>query len=128
MICAGLGSRSDVAPDTVLATIDRALGAHGLTRAVLSVLATVPRKEGEPAFREVARRLNLPLMVATHPALQDAAPRCLTASQASLHATGTGSASEAAALAACGPQGRLLGPRLVHNGVTCAIAITGTPT
>lgn len=125
MICAGLGGRSDVVPDTVLAAIDRALGAHGLTRAVLSALSTVPRKEGEPAFREVALRLGLRLIVPDEDALRDAAPRCLTTSSASLRATGVGSASEAAALAACGPAGRLLGPRHVHNGVACAIAITG---
>ncbi len=61
----------------------------------------------------------LPLLIA-EPAGD--APGMLTRSAASLAATGTGSASEAAALAAAGPGARLLGPRLVLGPVTCALA------
>ena len=125
MICAGLGSKRNIAPDAVLAAIDSALAQHGLTRATLSALATVPRKKEEAGFHEAARQLGLPLVVAAQDALQEAGPRCLTASRASLRATRTASASEAAALAACGPQSRLLGPRLALNGVSCALATTG---
>ena len=47
----------------------------------------------------------------------------LSRSAASRAATGSGSASEAAALAAAGPAARLVGPRLALGPVTCAIAV-----
>lgn len=123
MICAGLGSRRGIPADAVLAAIDAALAAHRLERTALGALATVPGKMHEPAIGQAARRLRLPLLVPPPERLRAARPRCITASEASFLATGTGSASEAAALAVCGPGGRLLGPRLVHRGVTCALAI-----
>ncbi|WP_265517207.1 cobalamin biosynthesis protein [Nitratireductor luteus] len=125
MICAGLGSTSNTTRKAVLAALDAALAHHRLARADLTALATVPRKKDEAGFHETASQLDLPLIVASEEALEAAAGRCLTVSPASLHATGVGSASEAAALAACGATARLLGPRLVREGVTCAIATTG---
>ncbi|MCR4269436.1 cobalamin biosynthesis protein [Nitratireductor sp. ZSWI3] len=127
MICAGLGSRSGVKAEVVVEAVDAALAHHGLGRDALDALATVARKNNEMGLREAASRLGLPLIVATPDALRQAEPRCLTTSRASLAATRTSSASEAAALAACGEHGRLLGPRLAHHGVTCAIAKTGSP-
>ncbi|WP_048645819.1 cobalamin biosynthesis protein [Nitratireductor soli] len=125
MICAGLGSRSGVSRDAVLAALDAALARHHLDRAALDALATVPRKQDETGLHAAASHLGLPLVVAAQGALRDARPRCLTTSKASFLATRTNSASEAAALAVCGAQSRLLGPRLTLNGVTCAIATTG---
>ncbi|UUP19735.1 cobalamin biosynthesis protein [Nitratireductor thuwali] len=125
MICAGLGSTSNTTRETVLAALDAALAHHSLGRAKLDALATVPRKKDEAGFHEAASHLGLPLIVASEEALEAAAGSCLTVSRASLRATGFDSASEAAALAACGATARLLGPRLVREGVTCAIATTG---
>jgi cobalt-precorrin 5A hydrolase len=109
---AGLGCRRGVTAAEVLAAIAAAAAGP------LDALATVPAKRDEPALAEAARALGLPLIVAA-PA---AAERLATASAASLLATGTPSASEAAALAAAGPASRLVAPRLVLGRVTCAIA------
>lgn len=119
---AGLGARKGVATAQVLAAIDAALAAHGLSRDRLTALAAVPAKRREPAFRQAAEGLGLPLLIPETEAFEGARPGLLTRSAASLAATGFGSASEAAALAAAGPGGRLLGPRIASGAATCAIA------
>ncbi len=118
---AGIGCRRGVAAAEVLAAIEAACARHAV--AVLDGLATVPAKRNEPAVAEAARRLALPLLVVA-PA-EDA--RLSTRSPASRAATGSDSASEAAALAAAGPGARLLGPRLVVGRVTCALATGARP-
>ncbi|MGC4023883.1 MAG: cobalamin biosynthesis protein [Mesorhizobium sp.] len=55
-------------------------------------------------------------------ALRSVSARCLTHSQKSIDVTGAASLSEAAALAVAGDSARLLGPRFVQDGVTCALA------
>ncbi|MEQ9247653.1 MAG: cobalamin biosynthesis protein [Nitratireductor sp.] len=125
MICAGLGARKGVTSEAVLAALDAALATHDIARDRLDALATVPRKRDEPGLTDAAKALGLPLVIADEAALQAAATHCLTRSEQACSATGLPSASEAAALAVCGPAARLLGPRLTLDGVTCAIATTG---
>ncbi len=117
---AGIGSRRGVSASEVLAAVEAARAGAGGT---LDALAVLPAKAAEPGIAEAARRLGLPLVVADPP--RDAEPdaRLATHSAASRAATGAGSASEAAALAAAGPSARLAGPRIVAGRVTCAIAI-----
>lgn len=118
MRVAGLGSRRGVDAGEVIAAVKAALSASGGT---LDALAVLPAKAAEPGIVEAARRLGLPLVIA------DAATddRLATRSDASRGATGTPSASEAAALGAAGASARLLGPRIVAGRVTCAIAVAG---
>jgi cobalt-precorrin 5A hydrolase len=125
MIVAGLGSRKGVTADEVLAAIDAALGAHGLTRGDLDLMATARLKEGEPAFAEASTALGVELVVVDQQALGEASHRTLTHSSLSAAHAGTPSVSEASALAAAGPASRLLGPRVVMGAVTCAIAVSG---
>ena len=112
---AGLGCRRGVSVAAVLAAVEAARGGRRL-----NALATVQAKQGERALAEAARRLGLPLLVG---AVADGDPRLISRSAASRAATGSGSASEAAALAAAGPAARLVGPRLALGPVTCAIAV-----
>ncbi|WP_367714246.1 cobalamin biosynthesis protein (plasmid) [Nitratireductor sp. GISD-1A_MAKvit] len=125
MICAGFGARKGVTSEAVLAALDAALTMHDIARNRLNALATVPRKRDEPGLTDAAKALRLPLIIADEAAMRAAATHCLTRSEQALAATGLPSASEAAALAVCGPAARLLGPRLTLDGVTCAIATTG---
>ncbi|HVH03584.1 MAG TPA: cobalamin biosynthesis protein [Amaricoccus sp.] len=112
---AGLGCRRGVSVAAVLAAVEAARGGRRL-----DALATVQAKQGERALAEAARQLGLPLLVG---AVADGDPRLISRSAASRAATGSGSASEAAALAAAGPAARLVGPRLAVGPVTCAIAV-----
>jgi cobalt-precorrin 5A hydrolase len=125
MIVAGIGCRSNVDTESVVEAIEAALASVGMEPAALAALATVPEKAQEAAIVDAAHRLDVALVVADPAALGEAAARCLTDSALSFIATGTPSAAEAAALAAAGPQSRLLGPRLALGAVTCALATTG---
>lgn len=121
---AGIGCRKGVSCAEVLTAIDAALGAHGLSRVDLQAVAALAQKQAEPALAEAARALGLPLLAACAKG-EGVHAGLLTHSDASLAATGFGSAAEAAALAAAGPGARLLGPRLAIGPVTCAIATNG---
>lgn len=114
---AGIGSRRGVTAGEVLAAVAAACAAVGAARP--GALAALPGKAAEPGIAEAARRLGVPLL-APAPAAEG---RLATRSAASLAATGSGSAAEAAALGASGPSARLLGPRVVAGRVTCAIAV-----
>ena len=107
----GIGCRRGVSADEVLAAMAAVGGAD--------MMAVVRAKAGEPGVVEAAARSGVPLR-----AVDVGEDRSVTRSAASLAAMGVGSASEAAALAVAGPQGRLLGPRVVVGRVTCAVAVT----
>ena len=124
VIVAGLGSRKGVTEAQVLAAIDAALDAHGLTRDRLSELATASRKRDEPALRAASTTLGLSLTIVDDAALEVAGGHTLTRSYASFDKAGGPSVSEASALAAAGSDSRLLGPRVAVGPVTCAIAIS----
>jgi cobalt-precorrin 5A hydrolase len=125
MMVAGLGCTQGTRAMVVLAALDAVLEAYGHTREDLTMLATVPAKRNEPGLIEAADILDIPLAVPSDAQLEAADAQGSTRSEASLAATGLGSASEAAALAACGPGSRLLGARLIQDGVTCALAVSG---
>lgn len=125
MTVAGMGFRSGISADALLAAVDAALDIHGLEKADLDALAVLPRKADEPALAEAARRLGIALLAAGEADIASARLRVLTRSERSIAATGTGSAAEAAALAVAGSDSRLLGPRIIAGPATCAIARSG---
>ncbi|MGX5842145.1 cobalamin biosynthesis protein [Mesorhizobium sp. ArgA1] len=125
MMVAGIGSRKGVSVEDVLAAIETAVEAHGLTMTALSALATAAPKKDEEAIAAAARTLNLPVIIVDDAALQSASPAVLSHSDLSQERAGTPSVSEASALAVAGAGAKLLGPRTVLGPVTCAIAISG---
>lgn len=125
MIVAGIGCNSGAGTADILEAISAAMASAGVAPGTLAALATVPSKAGEAAISDAAYRLGVQLVVADETALAEAATRCMTQSAMSFAATGTPSAAEASALAAAGPQARLLGPRIAHGPVTCALAVSG---
>lgn len=122
MIVAGLGSRKGVTTEAVLAAIRAAAGAHALQVSRIGRLATGEAKSGETAFAEAALELGLPLEIVGTATI--AKQKTMSHSVTSLKHGGTGSMSEAAALASAGAGARLLGPRTVFGPVTCALAET----
>ncbi|MGN7295072.1 cobalamin biosynthesis protein [Rhizobium sp. SAFR-030] len=124
MMAAGIGCRKGTSADTILAVLDAALTAHGRSGSRPQILATGPQKAAEGGLLEAARQLGVDLTVVSEPDMQAASPRTLTLSPHSVAHVGIPSFCEAAVLAAAGEASRLLGPRYVADGVTCAIAIT----
>lgn len=125
MIAAGFGMKRGADASQLVAALDAALARDGVERSALGALAAPAPKAKEPGLAQLATRLGLPLRSIDVASLQQADARCLTRSQRSLDALGVGSAAEAAALAAAGPDSRLTGPRLVLGPVTCALASGG---
>ncbi len=125
MIVAGIGCRKGVDEGQVLAAVEVALAAHGLSAAALSALATAHFKHAEEAIAATGKALKLPLLLVDDAALRAVSLRALTRSGPSLALAGTPSVSETAALAAAGQHATLLGPRVAVGPVTCAIAVAG---
>lgn len=118
MKVAGLGFRAEAEVASLRAALDAAGGLSGVT-----ALATSEAKAGTAVFLAFATELGLPV-VAVSPA-DLAAQITLTNSTKVREKTGAGSLAEAAALAALGPDARLLGPRAVSHDhmATAAIAV-----
>ena len=122
MIVAGIGAQKGVKAKDVLAAIDAALAAHKLTRKAVGALYSNISKAAETGVRDAAKQLGIECHALAHKNLSKAAENTITQSGASIAATGLASLSEAAALAAAGPNARLLGPRIAVGPVTCALA------
>lgn len=122
MIVAGIGCRKGASADAIEAAIDGALKACGLERKALSALATAADKGLEPGLRAAAERLSLCLILVGEAELRRASGSVLTVSERVVALKGVPSIAESAALAAAGPQARLLAPRVSSGPAVCAIA------
>jgi cobalt-precorrin 5A hydrolase len=127
VIVAGVGCRSGCSADDVLAALRAALVASERAPAELHALFAPESKRAEPGLMAAAAQLGTPLLALTNDALQLQARATLTSSTYALRHFGVGSVAEAAALAgACSlsaGRARLLGPRCIAGGATCALAI-----
>lgn len=120
MKIAGLGFRS-AAPESALAQ------AIALTGHKPDALATAEGKAHAPQIKALAATLGLPLIAVPEGDLAN--QPVLTHSPRVAARFGTGSLAEAAALAAAGPQARLLGPRVqTQDGMATAAIAEGSLT
>lgn len=115
MRVAGLGFRGAATFESLNDALERAGGR-------VDALATAEVKAGQPAVRILAKALGLPLLSISRARMGE--EETLTHSERVAEKFGTGSVAEAAALAACGPGARLVGPRAVSGDglATAAIA------
>ncbi len=121
MIVAGIGYRNAASAGEIDAVVRRAMAE-----------ASVPAINGlaVPAFKEtdivavsrVAEGFGVRLMRIDNGDLAKAAPGCVTTMSHAMPGCGSASVAEAAALAAAGPDARLLLPRIADTRATCAIA------
>ncbi|MBS3649261.1 cobalamin biosynthesis protein [Pseudaminobacter sp. 19-2017] len=125
MIVAGIGCRKDASEAEVLAAIRGAAVQCQISAEQIDMLAVPEVKSQEPGVHAAARALALHVMIVGGDDLKRAGVRTLSRSEKSIEVTGAPSASEAAALAAIGERGRLLGPRIAVGPVTCALACDG---
>ena len=125
MIVAGVGCRKGASADDVGAVIADALARAGVSAAALDLVAAPERKAGERGIAAAAAALGVPLVLVPSAELEAAGARVQTRSQRVLEMTGVPSVAEAAALAAAGPQARLIVPRIAAGTVTCALAAVG---
>ncbi len=129
LVVAGVGCRRDCDAREIVALVGEAIKAAGdragIGRCRVTALAAPAFKKKEPALLHAAADLGLPLLWIEDKAMRAAEPRCETHSEKAREATGFASVAEAAALAAAGPDGRLVLPRINSGAATCALAERG---
>jgi cobalt-precorrin 5A hydrolase len=122
VIVAGLGCRKGVSAAQVESAIEAALAHHRLADHQLQRIAVPALKGTEAGVVAAGAARGVPLVLINQKSLEAASPRTLTRSARSMAAMNVHSVAEAAALAAGGPNARLLAPRVAVGPVTCALA------
>lgn len=115
MIVAGFGFRGTATTEALMNALDA-------TGAKPDILATPADKAQSAAFQKLADQLGLPIAAVPADAFEDVTTP--TQSAASLAARGTGSVSEACALAVAGANARMVAGRTISSDgmATCAVA------
>jgi cobalt-precorrin 5A hydrolase len=122
MIVAGLGCRKAILAAQVESAIEAALRHNQIEGHRLDVIAVPAVKGMEAGIVAAAAARGVLLVLITQDALEEADLRTLTRSARSMDTLNVQSVAEAAALAAAGPNSRLLAPRVAIGPVTCALA------
>ena len=125
MIVAGVGCRKGASSDAVRSAITAALDRAGYPADALDLIATSAAKGGEPGISAAALALGLPLVLVPQTDLEAAGARTASRAERVIAITGAPSLAEAAALAAGGPQARLVASKIAVGPATCALAASG---
>lgn len=126
-LVAGIGLRPGTSEADILACLDDALAAAGLPAEGRLRLATLASRFEEPGIVSAARSRQAELVAIPDEALKGFEAACATRSNRIASLYGVGSVAEAAALAAAGPGGELIQPRVATARVTCALARSAEP-
>ena len=124
MIVAGVGCRKGVRAADIEAAIAAAFDRAGIAASQLRLIATSAAKGGEPGIVAAASAIGVPLALIPLGDLAAAGIRATTRSERVMALAGVPSVAEAAALAAGGPDARLIVPRIAVGPATCALAET----
>ena len=120
-LIAGIGLRPGTGADEILACLEQAIAAADQPDRP-SRFATLASRFAEPGLRAAMARLDGDLVAIPDEALAGFEAGCATRSTRIASLYGVGSVAEAAALAAAGPGGTLVQPRIATARVTCALA------
>jgi cobalt-precorrin 5A hydrolase len=124
MIVAGVGCRKGVRAADIEAAIMAAFDRAGVATSELRLIATSAAKGGEPGIVAAASTIGVPLALIPLGDLAAAGIRATTRSERVMALAGVPSVAEAAALAAGGPDARLIVARIAVGPATCALAAT----
>jgi len=124
MIVAGGGCRKGGRAADIEAAIVAAFDRAGIAASQLRLIATSVAKGGEPGIVAAASAIGVPLVLVPPGDLAAAWIRATTRSERVMALAGVPSVAEAAALAAGGPDARLIVPRIAVGPATCALAAT----
>jgi cobalt-precorrin 5A hydrolase len=124
VMVAGVGCRRGTSAAEIEAVIAAALAQAGLAGQRVDVLATAEFKCDESGIAAAAAARGVPLILIAQADLERAGGRA-THSRRVAQLMGVGSVAEAAALAAGGPDARLVVPRIAIGPATCALAACG---
>jgi cobalt-precorrin 5A hydrolase len=123
-LVAGIGIRPGTDATDILACLDEALAIAGLSGSATPRFATIASRIAEAGMIAAAADRSAELVAIPDEALKGFEAACATRSTRIASLYGVGSVAEAAALAAAGPGGELVQPRIATARVTCALART----
>jgi len=121
-LMAGIGLRPGTSEADIAACLDATLKAAGLADEPVPRIATLAARGAEPGLLALAKARSAELVTIPDEALKGFEAACATRSTRIASLYGVGSVAEAAALAAAGPGGVLVQPRIATARVTCALA------
>jgi len=121
-LVAGIGLRPDTSAADLRACLAQALSAAGLADEPVLRIATLAARSGEAGLIALAQERHAEIVAVPDDALKGFEAACATRSTRIAALYGVGSVAEAAALAASGPGGVLVQPRIATSRVTCALA------
>lgn len=122
VLALGVGCERDIPADDLIGLVEDTLLSRGLAKAAIACVVSLDLKAAEPAVHALAAHLGVPARFFDAATLEAETPRLATPSDIVFRETGCHGVAEAAALAATGPQGRLIVPKIVAGRATCAIA------
>jgi cobalt-precorrin 5A hydrolase len=125
LIVVGIGCRKGATEKEIEAAIQAALKEAGQPHGAIGLIATSDGKGGEPGMVAAAAARRLRLVLVGPAELEAAGSRTQSSSPLVKALAGVPSVAEAAALAAGGPNAKLILPRISVGPVTCALADTG---
>lgn len=126
VVIAGIGLRPGTSEADILACLDQAIAEAELAESPVR-FATIASRLSEPGIVAAARSRRAELVAIPDEALKGFETACATRSTRVASLYGVGSVAEAAALAAAGPGGELIQPRIATARVTCALARSAEP-
>lgn len=118
----GLGCERGTPSDEVIRLAEEALAVAGIDRRELTGIASLESRVAEPAMIAAARHFSVPFVVFDAGTLEAQTARLQNPSEIVFSLTGCHGVAEAAALAAAGPSGALIVPKIKSPHATAAIA------
>lgn len=122
-LCLGVGCERGTAPAELASLVRHALIAAGLSPLAVAGVFSLDVKADEGAVLELAEALGVPARFFAAATLEAETPRLASPSELVFREVGCHGVAEAAALAAAGPQGRLLVAKTKSQRATCAVAL-----
>lgn len=123
----GIGCERNASTDEVIALVTQTLSANSLAPASIAAIASIDIKSDEAAIHVTARHFRVPARFFTAEDLCKESSRLKNPSALVEKEVGTPGVSEAAALAAAGPQSELIVEKTKSLRATCAIAKAPAP-
>lgn len=119
----GIGCERGADAAEVIALARETLAQAGLAPQAVAGIFSIALKAAEPAIHALAEALAVPARFFSAAALEAETPRLATPSETVFRETGCHGVAEGAALAAAGPDGRLLVAKRKSARATCAIGL-----
>jgi cobalt-precorrin 5A hydrolase/precorrin-3B C17-methyltransferase len=123
----GVGCVRGCAPEELIELADETLAAHGLAPQSVALIASLDLKADEAAVHALAKHLGVPARFFPAETLSAETVRLANPSDTVLAEVGCPGVAEGAALAAVGPNGKLIVEKTVSGNATCAVARAPAP-